>query len=105
MERPMHDQKHPPTSELNAELADVVPFRTLPAKYPNIFVKPGTALWLLRNRRTNGLAAIIHFVGKQAFISQREFEAWFRGRPAERVAPSTPPSPVTRAGSRRGKEG
>lgn len=77
----MSDETQGPTPK--PDLGDVVPFLTgLPKTYPNIFTKPGTAEWLLRNRTANGLAEYIRFLGRRAFISQRDFERWFRGRAA-----------------------
>lgn len=64
-------------------LADVAPFLDLPETHPALFRAKGTAEWLLRNRDVNGLAAIIHFVGRTAYVSKSEFAAWFRSRPAQ----------------------
>ncbi len=78
----MHDKthEHAPTE---GDLDDVVPFLDgLPRSYPALFIRKHSAAWLLRNRERNGLAPLVHFVGRQAFISKREFANWFRSRPS-----------------------
>jgi hypothetical protein len=89
----MHDK--PQTSTPPPDLGDVVAFSALAKKYPNIFLKPGTAAWLLRNRHRNGLASRVHFVGRTAMISVADFGAWLRSRPAS-------PQQVERAASAKG---
>lgn len=72
----------PPT---HADAAtDIIPFLDLPLPQhlPALFRKKSSAVWLLRQRNANGLASIIHFIGRTAYVSKAEFVTWFRARPA-----------------------
>jgi hypothetical protein len=64
-------------------LEDVVRFLDLPNLYPKLFKSEHSAAWMLRRRDSNGLAAIIRWVGRTAFVSRSDFAAWFRSRSAQ----------------------
>jgi len=68
-------------------LADVVPFLDLPQHYPQFFAARHSAAWLLRQRDRNGLATIVRWIGRTAFVSRADFASWFRSR-ADRPASS-----------------
>jgi hypothetical protein len=59
-------------------LGDVIKWSDLPAQYPVLFPKPSSAEWLIRNRERNGLAEIVFFVGRTAFVSRSDFARWVK---------------------------
>lgn len=61
-------------------LADVVAFLDLPKLYPQFFASRHSAGWLLRQRDRNGLAAIVRWIGRTAYVSRAEFATWFLAR-------------------------
>jgi len=68
-------------------LADVVPFLELPRHYPQFFAARHSAVWLLRKRDHNGLASVVRWLGRRAFISRADFAGWFHSR-ANRIEPT-----------------
>jgi hypothetical protein len=56
--------------QANTTLDDIVPYRTIPDRFPHLYTKQSWA-WAVKQRQHNGLAKAFRKVGKSLFVNSK----------------------------------